>query len=193
MAALIKALILDLDGVIVSTDICHFKAWKQLADEENIFFDEEINHQLRGVSRMQSLEIILRKSSKKYSDQEKLGLTERKNKYYRNLIQGLEPNDILPEIMAVMKYYRNNNLKLAVGSSSKNTPLILSRIGLANYFDAVVDGNHITRSKPDPEVFLKAAARLELTPAECLVFEDADAGVEAARADGFPVVKIGAN
>lgn len=184
----IKAIIFDLDGVIVSTDECHYQAWKQIADAEGIPFDREINNRLRGVSRMESLEIILEKAHKTYADEDKHRLADAKNGYYRELIKSLTPDAILPGIMAVMEYHRAIGLKLAIGSSSRNTPAILQSIGLADYFDAVVDGNQITHSKPDPEVFLKAAEQLGLSPAECLVYEDADAGIEAARRGGFPCI-----
>lgn len=187
----IRGIIFDLDGVIVSTDDCHYKAWKRLADEEDICFDHRINERLRGVSRRASLDIILENSGRPYSDGEKDSLAERKNRYYRELIQSLSEKDILPGIKGLLDYYRSQGLKLAIGSSSKNAPLILDRIKLHDSFDAVIDGNALEKSKPDPEVFLKGARALSLTPQECLVYEDADAGVEAARRGGFPVIRVG--
>lgn len=187
----IKAVIFDLDGVIVSTDECHYKAWKQMSDEEGIYFDTQINTRLRGVSRMESLEIILEKSSKAYSLSEKEELAVRKNRYYQELIQQLTPEDILPGVSNTLTELKGREIKIAIGSSSKNSPLILERIGLDTYFHAIVDGNQISNSKPDPEVFLLAAKKLNIPPENCLVVEDADAGVIAALAGGMKVLGIG--
>lgn len=177
---MIKGIIFDLDGVIVSTDEFHYQAWKELADEENIYFDKIINNRLRGVSRMESLEIILERSQKKYSVSEKQIMAERKNTSYAKLITKLSPKDILKGSMELLERLRKADKKLAVGSSSKNCKNILKYIGLDNYFDAVVDGTMIFRSKPDSEVFLKAAKLLNLPANQCLVVEDADAGIMAA-------------
>lgn len=188
----IKAVIFDLDGVIVSTDDYHFRAWEKMADEEGIYFDREINERLRGVSRMESLEIILERSSKKYTEKEKIELAERKNYYYRQLLNDLSPKDILPGVTKVLEELKEKGIKIAIGSSSKNTPMILNKIGLADCFDAVADGNDIKNSKPDPEVFLLAASKLNINPESCLVVEDADAGVEAALAGDMRVLGVGA-
>ncbi len=188
----IKAVIFDLDGVIVSTDDYHFRAWEKMADEEGIYFDREINERLRGVSRMESLEIILERASKKYTEKEKIELAERKNYYYRHLLNDLSPKDILPGVTKVLEELKEKGIKIAIGSSSKNTPMILNKIGLADYFDAVADGNNIKNSKPDPEVFLLAASKLNINPESCLVVEDADAGVEAALAGDMRVLGVGA-
>ena len=191
---MIKAVIFDLDGVIVSTDDCHYEAWKRMADEEGIYFDRTINNRLRGVSRMASLEIVLERAKKEYSEEEKLQLSERKNSYYKEFITELTPDDILPGAMNTLDELRANGIKVAIGSSSKNTPAILKQIGLHNYFDAVSDGNNITNSKPDPEVFLKAADMLGITYSECMIVEDADAGIEAGRSAGMKTVSVyGAN
>lgn len=187
----IKAVIFDLDGVIVSTDEYHYQAWKKMADEQKIYFDRKINENLRGVSRMESLEIILRKSEKKYSQEEKKQLAEFKNNYYKVLLNNLTPDDILPGVMKVLDTLKDSGIKVAIGSSSKNTVFILKQIGLANYFHAVADGNGIKKSKPDPEVFLLAAKLLNMPPQNCLVVEDADAGVEAALAGGMEVIGVG--
>lgn len=187
----LQGVIFDLDGVIVSTDDCHYRAWKKMADEENIEFDREINERLRGVSRMDSLEIILEKATKAYSDEEKQEMATRKNNYYVELIGALTPADILPGAMDVLNWLKEHGIKVAIGSSSRNTPIILKQIGLDGFFDAVADGNQITRSKPDPEVFLLAAKLLGLDPAVCMVVEDADAGVEAALAGGMRVLGVG--
>ncbi|MGE5559148.1 MAG: beta-phosphoglucomutase [Bacillota bacterium] len=188
----IKAVIFDLDGVIVTTDECHYKAWRKLADEEGIYFDRGINERLRGVSRMDSLEILLEKSPREYSREEKELLAERKNGYYREYIGSLTPADILPGMMEIFHELRRKGLKIAVGSSSKNAATILNRIGLAKFFDCVVDGSHIVKSKPDPEIFLKIAFYLKIPPENCLVVEDADAGIEAALAGGMQAAAVGA-
>ena len=187
---MIKAVIFDLDGVIVSTDDCHYEAWKKLADEEGIYFDRKINDRLRGVSRMASLEIVLERSEKAYTEEEKAELAERKNNYYREFIEKLTPNDILPGVMDNLEELKKNGIKIAIGSSSKNTPIILKQIGLDGYFDAVSDGNNISKSKPDPEVFLKAAEMLKIPPENCLVVEDADAGIEAGKKGGMKTLSV---
>lgn len=191
LAAAIKGVIFDLDGVIVSTDNCHYQAWKRMADEEGIPFDRTINERLRGVSRMESLSLILEKADKEYSEEEKQAMASRKNGYYAELIRGLTPEDMLPGAMDTLKHLKSKGIKIAIGSSSRNTPLILRQLHLENTFDAVADGNAIRRSKPDPEVFLLAAKLLGLAPENCLVVEDADAGVEAALAGGMRVLGVG--
>lgn len=186
-----KGIIFDLDGVICSTDEYHYLAWRSLADQLGIGFDRQINNRLRGVSRMQSLEIVLEKSDKAYTDAEKAQFAETKNALYRELLGQMSEADLSDEVRDTLNALRQKGLKLAIGSSSKNTPFILERIGLSGFFDAVSDGNNITRSKPDPEVFLKAAQMLDLLPADCLVVEDAHAGVEAAVTGGFECAAIG--
>ncbi|MGM9632607.1 MAG: beta-phosphoglucomutase [Eubacteriales bacterium] len=176
---MIKAIIFDLDGVIVSTDELHYLAWKQMADSEGIYFDRNINNRLRGVSRMASLEIILERATKRYSEEQKLAMAEQKNEIYKNLLLNLTPDDRLPGITETLAKLRERGYKLAIGSSSKNTPAILRQIGLGDYFDAVSDGNNISHSKPDPEVFLKAAQMLGISPENCAIVEDAEAGIEA--------------
>jgi beta-phosphoglucomutase len=187
----IRAVIFDLDGVIVSTDDCHYRAWQQMADEEGIPFDRQRNERLRGVSRMESLAIILEQSPREYTEAEKLELATRKNGYYRELIESLTPADLLLGAGAMLEGLRARGIKLAVASSSKNSPTILERIGLGDYFDATADGNDISRSKPDPEVFLLAAERVGVPPAECLVVEDAEAGVQGGIAAGMRVLGVG--
>ena len=187
----IHAVIFDLDGVIVTTDECHFHAWKRLADSLGIPFDRESNDRLRGISRMESLEIILEKSTRRYSADEKRELAERKNTHYRELLKGLSPTDILPGALDLVKALKKRHVKVAIGSSSKNARLILKALGLEDEFDVIADGNLITRSKPDPQVFRIAAERLGVSPEECLVVEDADAGVEAGLAAGMKVLAVG--
>lgn len=187
----IKGVLFDLDGVIVTTDNYHYEAWKQLADEENIYFDRTINERLRGVSRMESLNILLEKSPKSYSEEEKKEMAERKNSYYKELIKKLTPSDILSGVNHILDGLKSQGIKIAIGSSSKNSPGILKYIGLDTKFDATVDGNNIKHSKPDPEVFLKAAEALNLDPSQCLVVEDAEAGVEAGLAGNMKVLAVG--
>ncbi|WP_319476581.1 beta-phosphoglucomutase [Marispirochaeta aestuarii] len=189
---MISAVIFDLDGVIVSTDEYHFRAWQELAKELGIAFSREDNSRQRGVSRMESLEVLLEKTERTFSKDEKLAMAEKKNSVYRDLLDRLSPDQILPGALDFAEESRKLGLKIAVGSSSRNTPFILKKIGLSDYFDAVADGNDIQRSKPDPQVFLIAAERLAVNPAECLVVEDADAGVEAAKAGGMFALAVGA-
>ena len=181
----------SVDGVIVSTDNCHYLAWKQLADEENIYFDRDINERLRGISRMESLEIVLERSERKYSYVEKQEMAERKNSYYVSLVKKIDSSALLEGALDFVSYVKEHAIKTAIGSSSKNTNLILKQTGIDSLFDIIVDGNHIKNSKPDPEVFLKAAELLGIPSSECLVCEDADAGVEAAINAGMHVLAVG--
>lgn len=187
-----QAIIFDLDGVICHTDESHYHAWKSMADSLGVYFDREINNRLRGVSRMDSLEIILeRYDGPALSDADKAALAEQKNTLYRANLARMTPNDLPDEVKQTLEALRARGLRLAIGSSSKNTPFILERIGLAGYFDAVSDGNNITHSKPDPEVFLKAAEFLGLPSGACLVVEDAVSGAQAAHAGGFRAACVG--
>ena len=186
-----QGIIFDLDGVICSTDHYHYLAWKDLADRLGIYFDETINNRLRGVSRMASLEIVLERSAVAYTEEEKAAFAEEKNNRYRELLKNMSPADLAPEVKETLDALRSKGLKLGIGSSSKNTKFILSQIGLGDYFDKISDGTNITRSKPDPEVFLKAAEYLELPQETCLVVEDAKAGIEAATAAGMDSAAIG--
>lgn len=186
-----KGVIFDLDGVICFTDKFHYQAWKKLADRLGIEFDEKINDRLRGVSRMASLEIILEKSARAYSDAEKESFAVEKNDAYRALLENMGKSDVSEEVRDTLSELRARGVLLAIGSSSRNTPLILEKTGMKQYFDAVSDGNNITRSKPDPEVFLKAAQFLNLAPADCLVVEDAVAGIDAGFSGGFRTAAIG--
>ena len=186
-----KAFIFDLDGVLVSTDKYHYQAWKKIADKEGIYFDEKINDRLRGVSRMDSLEIILERAEKQYTEEEKLALATEKNDLYRDLLKNLTPADRLAGVTETLEKLKEKGYLLAIGSSSRNTPVILSKIGYDGYFDAVSDGNNITKSKPDPEVFEKAAEMLSLPAKECFVVEDSLAGIDAAKSGGFKAIGIG--
>ena len=187
-----QAVIFDLDGVICFTDEYHYRAWKAMADGMGIPFDRTINNRLRGVSRMASLEIILEKyQGPALSQEEKDHLAQQKTDLYRESLHEMSPADLSDEVKETLDGLRAAGLKLAIGSSSKNTPFILGQIGLAGYFDAVSDGNNITRSKPDPEVFVKAAEMLGLPPESCLVVEDAVSGAEAGHAGGMKVACLG--
>ena len=187
-----KAIIFDLDGVICFTDEYHYRAWKALADRLNDPFDRTINNRLRGVSRMASLEIVLETyTGPELSEEEKAALATEKNEMYRESLKEMSPADLSDEVRETLNALRAKGLKLAIGSSSKNTPFILKQIGLEGYFDAVSDGNNISRSKPDPEVFLKAAEYLGMDPADCLVVEDAVSGAEAGHAGGMKVACLG--
>lgn len=185
-------IIFDLDGVICHTDLFHYKAWKSLADKLGIYFDEEINNRLRGVSRMESLEIILERYDREpLTEQEKIDIAEEKNEVYKSLLMQMDEGFLPEDVWLTLKTLRDKGLKLAIGSSSKNAQLILDRIGLGNFFDAISDGNMILNSKPHPEVFLLAADLISLAPSQCLVIEDARAGIEAAVAGGFDSAGIG--
>lgn len=186
-----KGVIFDLDGVICFTDELHYRAWKALADRLNIPFDKEINNRLRGVSRMDSLEIILERADKEYTDAEKDAFASEKNALYADSLRTMSEKDVSEDVRLTLKTLKERGVRLAVGSSSKNAPTILERIGLYDAFDAISDGNNITKSKPDPEVFLKAAEFLGLAPDDCLVVEDAKAGIDAGKAGGFATAGIG--
>lgn len=186
-----KGIIFDLDGVLCSTDRYHYLAWKQTAEEVGAPFDENINMKLRGVSRMESLEIILSGSKKTFDAAEKERLAAEKNDRYRKLLAQMSPADMPAEVRNTLTALHDAGLKLAVGSSSKNAAFILERLDAAHYFDAICDGTMIRHSKPDPEVFVKAAGMLGLEPADCLVVEDAAAGLEAARAGGMDCAIVG--
>lgn len=188
----IKGFIFDLDGVIVCTDRFHYLAWKKMADEMGIHFDQEINNRLRGVSRMESLEIILENyHGNPLSEDDKEALATKKNTLYRGLLATMSREDVPMEVRNTLRHLRDMGIKVAVGSSSKNAKYILERVELFDVFDAISDGTNITHSKPDPEVFLKAAEYLELDPEDCVVVEDAYAGIDAAKSGGMTAVGIG--
>lgn len=186
-----QGIIFDLDGVLCHTDLYHYQAWKQLADRLGIPFDEQVNDRLRGVSRAESLEIILELSPVSYTAEDKLSFMAEKNDRYRALLMQMTPADVSDDVRMTLDTLKKRGLRLAIGSSSKNTGLILERLGLDGYFDAVADGTQITHSKPDPEVFLLAARLLRLVPANALVIEDAAAGIAAAAAGDFDSAGIG--
>lgn len=178
--------------MICSTDEYHYLAWKQMADSLGVYFDREINNRLRGVSRMASLDIVLeRYEGEPLSQERKVELATMKNDIYRESLKRMSPADLPEDVARTLNALRAMGLKLAIGSSCKNTPFILERLGLGGFFDAVSDGNNITHSKPDPEVFLKAAQFLGLTPEDCLVVEDAVSGAQAGKAGHFQVACVG--
>ena len=188
---MIKAVIFDLDGVLVTTDELHFAAWKHLAEELGISgFTKTDNARQRGVSRMASLEVVLEKTDRKFSDEEKLTLAEKKNDMYVKSLESLDKSAVLDGVFDFIAYLRSSGIKTAVGSASKNTPLILET-DLADKFDAVSCGLDTQKSKPDPEVFLIAAQKIGIAPSECVVIEDSDAGIEAAKAGGMYAVAVG--
>lgn len=187
-----KSFIFDLDGVIVFTDNLHYKAWKEIADDMNIYFDEEINNRLRGVSRAESLEIILKKyNGLTLSEEKKNELMNKKNNIYRELLETMTADDVTDEVRNVLAELRKRGCKLAIGSSSKNARFILEKVKLTDIFDEILDGNNITKSKPDPEVFVKAGELLKDVPENCVVVEDAYAGIDAAKAAGMIAIGIG--
>lgn len=188
---MIKAFLFDLDGVIVDTAIYHYQAWKQMANDLGFDISEEFNEQLKGVSRMESLDIILKHGGIDLSKAEKLSLATKKNEIYLNLVSKMSPADILPGVSDFFVQVKKEKIRTALGSVSKNATLILDQIGMLADFDAIIDGNKIAKGKPDPEVFLKGAEELGVLPNECLVFEDAVAGVEAAKNGGMKAVGIG--
>lgn len=186
----IRAIVFDLDGVICHTDRYHYLAWKALADRLGIPFDENVNQRLRGVSRRESLEIVLGERSAAYSEAEKQALAEEKNEIYKTYLAAMTPDALSPEARTTLQILRQHGYLLAIGSSSRNTRQILERLGLGNFFDAVADGTQITRSKPDPEVFLLAASLLGVKAEDAVVVEDAASGVQAAVTGGFRVVGL---
>lgn len=188
----LKAVIFDLDGVIVFTDKFHYQAWKKMADEIGVYFDEKINNRLRGVGRMESLDIILeRYEGEPLSEEYKKILAAKKNDMYRELLYGMGPDDVSDEVRDTLAELKRRGYKLSIGSSSKNAKLILRQVRLTDAFDAISDGTNISKSKPDPEVFIKAAEYLDVPCDNCLVVEDATAGIDAAKAGHMYAAGIG--
>lgn len=187
----IQACLFDLDGVLVDTAKYHFLAWKRLAAELGFTFTEQDNEKLKGVSRMASLDILLKVGGIELNETQKQELAKRKNEWYVEYISQMDASEILPGALAFLQQCRENGLKTALGSASKNAPMILRNTGLTPYFDAIIDGTHTSQAKPDPEVFLLGARELGVNPENCVVFEDAEAGIEAARRAGMRCVGIG--
>lgn len=189
--SLLKACIFDLDGVIVDTVPAHYTAWKAMADEVGVPFDEKENENLKGVSRVNSMKHILSLRNIEKTDQEIKAYTKRKNAIYVDIISSMTPEDILPGVLTLIDTLKANGIGIAIGSASKNTPTILKCVGLDKVFKVIVDGNQITNSKPDPEVFLKGAAQLGVAPEDCVVLEDAKSGVKAAKRGGMKCIGVG--
>lgn len=187
----IKAALFDLDGVLVDTAKYHYLAWKRLADELGFEFTKEDNEALKGVSRMKSLEILLSVGNLFFDDSAKEVLATKKNNWYVEYLQNIDESEMLPNVENTLKHLRSLGIKTAIGSASKNTSLILERTGLAKYFDVVVDGNDVSKAKPDPEVFVLGAKRLGFAPEECMVFEDSLAGIQAANTAGMFSIYLG--
>lgn len=186
-----KAIIFDLDGVICHTDEYHYLAWKAMADALGVPFDRQVNNRLRGVSRMESLEIILEQYKGELSQAEKEALADQKNERYKEFLAAMTPADLSDEVKTTLEQLRYRGYKLAIGSSSRNAKFILQQLGLGSFFDAISDGTNITRSKPDPEVFVKAAQMLCVPCEYCLVVEDAVSGAKAGHAGGMKVACVG--
>lgn len=186
-----KACLFDLDGVLVDTAIYHFQAWKMLGENFNYQLSEEQNEQLKGVSRVESLNRILDWASYTATEEQKEIWLKEKNDNYLQLITHMNPSEILPGVVDFLGQIKADGYKIALGSASKNAEIILEKTNLMPWFDLIIDGNKVSKSKPDPEVFLKGAEGLELLPSECIVFEDAQAGVQAAIAGGMKVIGIG--
>ncbi|MGN1104373.1 MAG: beta-phosphoglucomutase [Candidatus Coproplasma sp.] len=182
--------IFDLDGVICSTDKFHYLAWKRAVEPLGVEFNEGINNRLRGVSRMESLNIILERYDGRLPEEEKVKLCEYKNNLYREMLSTMSMKDLSKDVLDTLVGLKGCGKKIAIGSSSKNTKLILEKLGIIDLFDAIADGNDIVRSKPDPEVFLKAAQMLGEGPSDCAVVEDAESGIQAAAAGGFYAIAI---
>lgn len=186
-----KAIIFDLDGVICHTDNYHYLAWKKLADELGIDFDEKFNNKFRGVSREACLNMLLEKGKVTATKSEKIQFSDLKNLYYKDYLKNMTSKDLSEEVKDTLDKLKSEGYKMAIGSSSKNVQIILKHLGLSNFFDEIADGNDISKSKPNPEVFLLAAEKLGYKPEECLVVEDAEAGIEAAVAGGFECAGLG--
>jgi len=187
----ISACIFDLDGVVVDTAKYHYIAWKSLANGLGFDFTEEDNERLKGVSRMRSLEILMEIGGVNLDEETQLKLAAKKNEEYLEYILKMTPEEILPGVKEFFEDLKNKGIKIALGSASKNAMTILEQLKLTSYFDAIVDGTHVSKAKPDPEVFLKGAELLNVEPDNCIVFEDAEAGVEAAINGGMRCVGIG--
>ena len=186
-----KACLFDLDGVLVDTAIYHFQAWKMLGENFNYQLTEEQNEQLKGVSRVESLNRILDWANYSATSEQKEAWLIEKNENYLQLISNMNPAEILPGVLDFLGQIKELGYKIALGSASKNSEVILTKTGLLPWFDLIIDGNKVTKSKPDPEVFLKGAEGLGFKPEECIVFEDAQAGVEAAKKGGMKAIGIG--
>jgi len=187
----ITACIFDLDGVVVDTAKYHYLAWRRLAEGLGFEFTERDNERLKGVSRMDSLNILLEVGRIKASEQEKERMAAQKNQWYLDYIRKMQPDEILPHVKEFIEELRAKGFHVALGSASKNAVLILNQINMRHHFDVIIDGTRVVNAKPDPEVFLLAARGLKVSPGECVVFEDAEAGIEAALRGGMRCVGVG--
>jgi len=189
---MIKAVLFDLDGVLVSTDEYHYRSWKRLCEEEGFgFFDHEFNNKFRGVARMECVEILTRASGRIFSQQQKQEIADNKNKYFVESLAAVTPDELLPGSLTTLHNLRSLGIKTAVASNSRNAKIIIRQVGIEYLLDAIVDGYEIQNSKPDPEVFFLAAKKVAVAPDHCLVVEDAVAGIEAARRAGMKSLGIG--
>jgi beta-phosphoglucomutase len=189
---MIQAVLFDLDGVLVSTDEYHYRSWKKLSDEEGFdFFDHEFNHKFRGVARMECVEIITKASGRTYSPEQKQELADRKNRYFAESLTSVSTEALLPGALSALHELKNRGIKTAVASNSRNALTIIRQVKIEHLLDAIIDGHQIENSKPDPEVFLLAAKKVDTSPVHCLVVEDAVAGIESARRAGMKVLGIG--
>jgi len=183
--------IFDLDGVLVDTAKYHYLAWKKTSDKHQLYFNEEINEKLKGVSRAECLDIILNESKKSLPENLKAEILKEKNSIYLSYINNLKPDEVLPGVIDTLDFAKKNGIYICLGSASKNAQPILDKVALTDYFDCIVDGTHVSKAKPDPEVFLMGAERLGVLPNECIVFEDSAAGIEAANIAGMKSIGIG--
>ena len=189
---MIKAILFDLDGVLVSTDEYHYRSWLKLSNEEGFeFFDHEFNHQFRGVARTECVEILTRASGRSYTPEQKKEIADRKNRYFAESLSSVTPEELLPGALAALKELKKRGIKIAAASNSRNAKPIIKQVGIEQYLDAIVDGHEIENSKPDPEVFLLAAKNVGVEPGNCIVVEDAIAGLEAAKRAGMKALGIG--
>jgi beta-phosphoglucomutase len=189
---MIKAVLFDLDGVLVSTDEYHYHSWKKLSAEEGFdFFDHEFNHKFRGVARMECIEIITKASRKQYTPEQKQELADRKNRYFVESLSKVTTEVLLPGALSALHELKNRGIKIAVASNSRNALTIIKQVKIEHLLDAIVDGHQIENSKPNPEVFLLAAKKVGVSPAHCLVVEDAVTGIESARRAGMKSLGIG--
>ncbi|MDF5689695.1 beta-phosphoglucomutase [Aquirufa aurantiipilula] len=188
-----KACLFDLDGVLVDTAIYHFQAWRTLGKQFDFELSHEQNEELKGISRVESLDKILHWAQFQATQEQKDIWLKEKNETYLELISHMNPSEILPGVLTFLKQLKDQGYLIALGSASKNAQIILEKTGLITWFQAIIDGNKVTKSKPDPEVFLKGVEALACSPADCIVFEDAQAGIDAAKAGGMKVVGIGSS
>jgi beta-phosphoglucomutase len=189
---MIKAVLFDLDGVLVSTDEYHYHSWKKLSVEEGFdFFDHEFNHKFRGVARMECIEIITKASGKHYTPEQKQELADRKNRYFIESLSKVTTEVLLPGALSALHELKNRGIKIAVASNSRNALTIIKQVNIEHLLDTIVDGHQIENSKPNPEVFLLAAKNVGVSPAHCLVVEDAVTGIESARRAGMKSLGIG--